>query len=64
MERPKQLASTNQSLGGHFACTNRYRHERDELNEALKIERHTSQELRQELEQMGSGAQLGLSFAE
>lgn len=64
VERRKQLARNNQSLGGRVAHTNRYRRERDELSEALKIERQTSQELRWELEQLRSGQQLGLGLAE
>jgi hypothetical protein len=64
VERRKQLARNNQSLGGRVAHTNRYRRERDELSEALKIERQTSQILRRELEQLRSGEQLGLGLAE
>ena len=64
VERRKQLAKNNQSLGGRVAHTNRYRRERDELREALRIERQTSQALRRELEQLRGGEQLGLGFAE
>lgn len=64
VERRKQLAKNNQSLGGRVAHTNRYRRERDELSEALRIERQTSQALRRELEQLRSGEQLGLGLAE
>jgi hypothetical protein len=64
VERRKQLAKNNQSLGGRVAHTNRYRRERDELSEALRIERQTSQALRRELEQLRAGEQLGLGFAE
>ena len=64
VERRKQLARNNQSLGGRVAHTNRYRRERDELREALKIERQTSQALRRELEQLRGGEQLGLGLAE
>ncbi len=64
VERCKQLARNNQSLGGRVAHTNRYRREHDELREALRIERQTSQALRQELEQLRGGEQLGLGFAE
>lgn len=64
VERRKQLAKNNQSLGGRVAHTNRYRRERDELSEALRIERQTSQALRQELEDLRGGEQLGLDFAE
>ena len=64
VERRKQLAKNNQSLGGRVAHTNRYRRERDELSEALRIERQTSQALRRELEQLRGGEQLGLGIAE
>ncbi|MCP9790456.1 hypothetical protein KBZ20_01930 [Vulcanococcus limneticus Candia 3F8] len=64
VERRKQLARNNQSLGGRVAHTNRYRRERDELREALRIERQTSQALRQELQQLRGGEQLGLGLAE
>ncbi|MCX5946494.1 MAG: hypothetical protein NTZ53_14630 [Cyanobacteria bacterium] len=64
VERRKQLAKNNQSLGGRVAHTNRYRRERDELSEALRIERQTSQALRRELEQLRGGEQLGLDLAE
>jgi hypothetical protein len=64
VERRKQLAKNNQSLGGRVAHTNRYRRERDELREALRIERQTSQALRRELEQLRGGEQLHLSLAE
>jgi chromosome segregation ATPase len=64
VERRKQLAKNNQSLGGRVAHTNRYRRERDELSEALRIERQTSQALRRELEQLRGGEQLGLGLAE
>lgn len=64
VERRKQLAKNNQSLGGRVAHTNRYRRERDELREALRIERQTSQALRRELEQLRGGEQLGLGLAE
>ena len=64
VERRKQLARNNQSLGGRVAHTNRYRRERDELREALRIERQTSHALRQELEQLRGGEQLGLGLAE
>lgn len=64
VERRKQLARNNQSLGGRVAHANRYRRERDELSEALRIERQTSQALRRELEQLRSGEQLGLGLAE
>jgi hypothetical protein len=64
VERRKQLARNNQSLGGRVAHTNRYRRERDELREALRIERQTSQALRRELEQLRGGEQLGLGLAE
>ncbi len=64
VERRRQLARNNQSLGGRVAHTNRFRRERDDLQEALRIERQTSQTLRQELEQFRSGEQLGLGFAE
>lgn len=64
VERRKQLARNNQSLGGRVAHTNRYRRERDELQDALRIERQTSQALRRELEQLRSGEQLGLELAE
>ncbi|MCP9859848.1 MULTISPECIES: hypothetical protein [unclassified Cyanobium] len=50
--------------GSQVAHTNRYRRERDELREALRIERQTSQALRQELEQLRGGEQLGLGLAE
>jgi chromosome segregation ATPase len=63
-ERRKQLAKNNQSLGGRVAHTNRYRRERDELREALRIERQTSQALRRELDQLRGGEQLGLGIAE
>ncbi|KEF42151.1 MAG: hypothetical protein ER33_07250 [Cyanobium sp. CACIAM 14] len=62
--RRQQLARNNQSLGGRLAHTNRYRRERDELREALRIERQTSEALRQELEQLRSGEPLGLGLAE
>jgi hypothetical protein len=52
VEHRKQLARNNQSLGGRVAHTNRYRRERDELRDALKIEKQTSQALRQELKQL------------
>ena len=55
---------TDTSLGGRVAHTNRYRRERDELREALRIERQTSQALRRELEQLRRGEQLGLDLAE
>ena len=64
VERRKQLAKNNQSLGGRVAHTNRYRRERDELSEALRIERQTSLALRRELEQLRGGEQLGLGLAE
>ena len=64
VERRKQLAKSNQSLGGRVAHTNRYRRERDEFSEALRIERQTSQALRRELEQLRAGEQLGLGLAE
>ena len=64
VERRKQLAKNNQSLGGRVAHTNRYRRERDELREALRIEQQTSKALRRELEQLRKGEQLGLGFAE
>jgi len=64
VERRKQLAKNNQSLGGRVAHTNRYRLERDELSEALRIERQTSQALRRELEHLRGGEQLGLGLAE
>jgi hypothetical protein len=64
VERRKQLAKNNQSLGGRVAHTNRYRRERDELREALRIERQTSQALRRELEQLRGGEQLELGLAE
>ncbi len=64
VERRKQLARNNQSLGGRVAHTNRYRRERDELREALRIEQQTSQALRQELQQLRGGEQLGLGLAE
>ena len=64
VERRKQLAKNNQSLGGRVAHANRYRRERDELREALRIERQTSQALRRELEQLRGGEQLGLGIAE
>ncbi len=64
VERRKQLARNNQSLGGRVAHTNRYRRERDELREALKIERQTSQSLRRELGQLRGGEQLGLGLVE
>jgi hypothetical protein len=63
-ERRKQLAKNNQSLGGRVAHTNRYRRQRDELREALRIERQTSQALRRELEQLRSDKQLELGLAE
>jgi len=62
--RRKQLAKNNQSLGGRVAHTSRYRRERDELSEALRIERQTSQSLRRQLEQLRRGEQLGLGLAE
>ncbi len=64
VERRQQLAKNNQSLGGRVAHTNRYRRERDELSEALRIERQTSQALRRELEQLRAGEQLDLGFAD
>ncbi|MFO0137414.1 MAG: hypothetical protein ACK535_05245, partial [Cyanobacteriota bacterium] len=64
VERRKQLAKNNQSLGGRVAHTNRYRRERDELSEALRLERQTSQALRRELEQLRGGEQLKLGLAE
>ena len=64
VERRKELAKNNQRLGGRVAHANRYRRERDELREALKIERQTNQELRQMLEQLRGGEQLGLGLAE
>ncbi len=64
VQRRKQLARNNQSLGGRIAHTNRYRRERDELREALRIERQTSQEQRQQLAQLRGGEQLGLGLAE
>ncbi|MEA5472670.1 hypothetical protein VB716_00345 [Synechococcus sp. CCY9201] len=64
VERRKQLAKNNQSLGGRVAHSNRYRRERDELQEALRIERQTSQALRRELEQLRGGEQLGLDLVE
>lgn len=64
VERRKQLARNNQSLGGRVAHSNRYRRERDELREALRIEQQTSQALRQELQQLRGGEQLGLGLAE
>ena len=64
VERRKQLARNNQSLGGRVAHTNRYRRQRDEFREALRIERQTSQALRRELDQRRSGEQLGLGLAE
>jgi chromosome segregation ATPase len=63
-ERRKQLAKNNQILGGRVAHTNRYRRQRDELREALRIERQTSQALRRELEQLRSDKQLELGLAE
>jgi hypothetical protein len=64
VERRKQLAKNNQSLGGRVAHSNRYRRERDELREALRIEQQISQALRQELQQLRGGEQLGLGLAE
>jgi hypothetical protein len=64
VERRKQLAKNDQSLGGRVAHSNRYRRERDELQEALRIERQTSQALRRELEQLRGGEQLGLDLVE
>ena len=64
VERRKQLARNNQSLGGRVAHTNRYRRQRDELSEALRIERQTSQALRRELEQLRGDDQLGQGIAE
>jgi hypothetical protein len=64
VERRKQLAKNNQSLGGRVAHTNRYRRERDELSEALRLERQTSQALRRELEELRGGEQLKLGLAE
>jgi hypothetical protein len=64
VERRKQLAKNNQSLGGRVAHTNRYRRERDELSEALRIERQTSQALRRELEQLRGGDQPDLGLPE
>ncbi len=63
VERRKQLARNNQSLGGRVAHSNRYRRERDELREALTIERQTSQVLRQELEQLRSAGQRDAGLA-
>jgi hypothetical protein len=64
VERRKQLAKNNQSLGGRVAHSNRYRRERDELRDALRIEQQTSQALRQELQQLRGGEQLGFGLAE
>lgn len=64
VERRKQLARNNQSLGGRVAHTNRYRRERDELREALRIEQRTSQALRQELQRLRGDDQLGPGLAE
>ncbi len=50
VERRKQLARNNQSLGGRVAHANRYRRERDEL--------------RQQLEQLRTAGQLDLGLAE
>jgi chromosome segregation ATPase len=59
VERHKQLAKNNQSLGDCVAHTNRYRREHKELSEALRLERQTSQVLRRQLEQLRGGEQLG-----
>lgn len=64
VEHRQRLAKNNQSLGGRVAHTNRYRRERDELAEALRIERETTQSLKHEIEEMRSARQLGLGFAE
>ena len=64
MERRNQLAKNNQSLCDCVAHTNRYRREHEELSEALRLERQTSQALRRELEQLRGGEQLGLGLAE
>ena len=64
VERRKELAKNNQSLGGRLAHTNRYRRERDELREAVRIERQTSQALRRELEQLRGGDQPAMGLAE
>lgn len=64
VEHRQRLAKNNQSLGGRVAHTNRYRRERDELAEALRIERETTQSLKHELEEMRSARQLGLGFPE
>ena len=63
-EHRKKLAKNNQSLGGRVAHTNRYRRQRDELSEALRIERQTSKALRRELDQLRGGEQLELGLAE
>lgn len=60
----QRLAKNNQSLGGRVAHTNRYRRERDELREALRLERQTSQALRLELERLGVDQQLKLGLVE
>ena len=46
------------------ALRDRYRRERDELSEALRIERQTSQALRRELEQLRGGDQPDLGLPE
>lgn len=63
-ERRRQLARNNQSLGGRVAHTDRYRRQRDELQEVLKAERQTNRQLRGELERLRAGEQLGLGLAE
>lgn len=64
VEHRQRLAKNNMSLGGRVAHTNRYRRERDEMKEALRIERQTSQYLRQELERLLAGQQLDLNLVE
>jgi hypothetical protein len=64
VEHRQRLAKNNQSLGGRVAHTNRYRRERDELREALRLERQTSQTLRLELERLGAGQKLELGRME
>jgi hypothetical protein len=64
VEHRQRLAKNNMSLGGRVAHTNRYRRERDEMKEALRVERQTSQSLRQELERLRVGQQLGLGVVE
>jgi chromosome segregation ATPase len=63
-ERRRQLARNNQSLGGRVAHSDRYRRQRDELQEALRAEQQTNRQLRGELERLRTGEQLGLGLAE